>query len=174
VTDAKSSGWLTASARRPYSVETSSSRHHQGVVEKVDARDQRAFDASDHHVEVVKRARGHQSRGATLRRTRVDVVELLEACRIFQVAEQRQAMLPNALWSRPLRQRSGRARQAIERNRRRCHGRGAGLQERSAGQTHAMLRAAFNEQRCPADYVGFSMDDHRRRSRNKHQFYWPA
>ena len=82
------------------------------------------------------------ARGAALRRIGVDVVELLEAGGIFQVAEQRQAVLPCQRWRGPLRRRRGRARQAIQRERGRGQRRGAGLQEGSAGEAHAMLRAA--------------------------------
>jgi hypothetical protein len=38
----------------------------------------------------------------------------------------------------------------------------AGLQDNSAGDAHATLRAAVNGLRSPTDYVGFWMDGHRR------------
>ena len=70
-------------------------RHQQRLVDEIDAEDERAFDSGDHHVEVVVGAERDLARRAALRRVRVDVVELLEAGRIFQVAEQRHAVPPN-------------------------------------------------------------------------------
>ena len=69
-------------------------RHKQRVVQQVDALRERAFDAGDHHVEIVEGAERDLRCGAALRRLRVDVVELLEAGRIFQLAEFRHAVPP--------------------------------------------------------------------------------
>ncbi len=61
--------------------------HQQRVVVEVDADGERAFHAVDHDVEVVVGAAHDLSRGTALGGGGVDIVELLEACRIFQVAE---------------------------------------------------------------------------------------
>ena len=70
-------------------------RHEKCLVDEIDAEDERAFDSGDHHIEVVEGAERDLTRRAALRRVRVDVVELLEAGRIFQVAERRYAVPPN-------------------------------------------------------------------------------
>ena len=56
---------------------------------------ERAFDAGDRAVEIVEGAERDLPRRAAFRRVGVDVVELLEAGRIFEVAEQRQAVPPD-------------------------------------------------------------------------------
>ena len=61
---------------------------------KLDAGRERAFHARDHEVEIVEGADRDLARRAGLRRIGIDVVELLEAGRIFQVAEQRQTVTP--------------------------------------------------------------------------------
>ena len=54
----------------------------------------RPFEPGDDLVEIVERAHGHESHGACLRRLRVDVIEMLEVRRVFELAEQRQSMSP--------------------------------------------------------------------------------
>ena len=79
----------------------------QRVVDKPDAGGEGAFDAGDDDVQIVERADGNLPRRAAFRRGGVDVVELLEAFRIFQVAEQRQAVTPFLVWIAVLRLRGG-------------------------------------------------------------------
>jgi len=70
-------------------------RHRKRVVDQlIGAGGERAFDACDYHVEVIEGADRDLPCHAALRRFDVDVVELLEAGRIFEVAEQRQPVLP--------------------------------------------------------------------------------
>ena len=69
-------------------------RRQQRVGEHARARRDRSLQPGDDLVEVVERAQRHQPHAAALRRARVDVVEMLEAGRIFELSEQRQAMLP--------------------------------------------------------------------------------
>jgi len=68
--------------------------HQQGVVGEIDADGERAFHAIDHHVEVVVGAERDLPRRPAFGRIGVDVVELLEAGWIFQVAERRHAVPP--------------------------------------------------------------------------------
>ena len=70
-------------------------RHEQRLVDEIDALDERAFDAGDRHIEVVEGTERDLARRAAFRRFRIDVVELLETGRIFQVAEQRYAVPPD-------------------------------------------------------------------------------
>ena len=60
---------------------------------------ERAFDAGDHHVEIVETAERDLRCGAALRRVRVDVIEMLETGRIFQFAEFRHAVPPGRVCS---------------------------------------------------------------------------
>ena len=55
---------------------------------------ERAFDAGNREIEIVKRADLDLTYGAALRGLRIDVVEALEAGRVFDLAEQRQRMPP--------------------------------------------------------------------------------
>src|SRR5262249_24968533 len=69
----------------------------KGIEDEVDALNEGAFDAGDHRIEIVERAE-RDLRGRTrLWGARIDVVELLEACRIFQLTELREAVMPDAL-----------------------------------------------------------------------------
>ena len=69
-------------------------RHEQCVRDHTGSRGDRAFEAGDDLVEVVEGADRHQPHASALGRVRVDVIEMLEGSRIFEVAEQRQAMPP--------------------------------------------------------------------------------
>ena len=92
---------------------------------------------------------------AALRRVRVDVVEMLEACRILQCAEQRQAVAPLAL----IREcRNGQAKPAEQRGQQRH---GAGLEQGSTGQAQGNLQhyraddITGRSVTCSPDYVRF-------------------
>ena len=60
---------------------------HQGVVDERNAAGDRAFDARNHGIEIVEGADSNLAHDAAFRRFGVDVFELLEAGRIFQVSE---------------------------------------------------------------------------------------
>ena len=63
-------------------------RHQEGVVNGINAGRERAFDACHHNIEIVVGAERDLPRHAAFRRGGVDVFEMFEAGRIFQVAEQ--------------------------------------------------------------------------------------
>src|SRR5262249_40943879 len=69
-------------------------RRQQRVGEDARSCRDRSLQPGDDLVEVVERAQRHQAHAPTLGRARVDVVEMLEARRIFELSEQRQSMLP--------------------------------------------------------------------------------
>src|SRR5208282_5079651 len=71
--------------------------HQESLVDEVDADRQCAFHAGDCSVEIVVGAKRDLPRRAAFRRVGTDVVELLEAGRIFEVAEQRKAVPPDPL-----------------------------------------------------------------------------
>src|SRR5205085_9521960 len=54
-----------------------------------------SFHARDDDIEIIERAEPAEADGSALRGIRIDVVELLEARRIFQFAEQREAVAPD-------------------------------------------------------------------------------
>ena len=66
----------------------------QRVVDQRDSAGEIAFDAGHDHVEAVEGADGDLPRRAALRGVGVDVIELLESWRIFQVAVERSAVPP--------------------------------------------------------------------------------
>ena len=79
----------------------------EGVVDQPDTGGDRAFDAGDDDVQVVERTDGDLPCRAAFRRVGVDVIELLKTFRIFQVAEQRQAVAPFFVLIAVLRLRGG-------------------------------------------------------------------
>ena len=62
---------------------------HERFVDQLNAACERAFDAGNHKVEIIKRPDLDLTYGAALGRIRIDVVEALEAGRVFDFAEQR-------------------------------------------------------------------------------------
>ena len=66
-------------------------RGRQRLGEQLGAHGEAALHARRDHVEIVEGAERDLSHRAALRRSRIDVVEMLEARRIFDVAEQRQS-----------------------------------------------------------------------------------
>ena len=62
---------------------------HERFVDQLNAGSERAFDAGDHKVEIIKRPDLDLTYGAAFRRVRIDVVEAFEAGRVFDFAEQR-------------------------------------------------------------------------------------
>lgn len=72
---------------------------HQRLVDQPDSRRDRPLHAGDRNIEIIERADCDLPRGAALRCVWINVIEMLETGGIFDVAEQRQGMLP----FRPLR-----------------------------------------------------------------------
>ena len=77
-------------------------RRHQRFSEQLGAGGDVALHARNHGVEIVEGAKGDLTNRATLRRGWIDVVEILEPLGIFQLAEQRQPVFPDARLSRRL------------------------------------------------------------------------
>ena len=78
-------------------------RRHQRFVDELDGCRDRAFDAGNGDIEIVERPDQDLAGNAALGRIRIDVIEALEAGRIFDVAEQRQRVAPDRLAGRGLR-----------------------------------------------------------------------
>ena len=93
--------------------------------------------AGDDLVEIVEGAERDQPHDAALRRLRVDVVEMLEACRIFELAEQRQAVPPVGRLAVGV---CADARRAEERHCQIARGRGTKLQERRCERRDRRVR----------------------------------
>ncbi len=135
-------------------------RHHQGVEQLIQAGHDRALHAGHHHIEIVEGTERDHAHGAALRGVDVDVLEILEAWGILQLAEQREAVLPGALLSL----RHGPRPDPFKSIQ---HGRsqrgGAGVQDGSAGNAHSRLRQTDDDvrPRSSTDYVGFWIDRHR-------------
>ncbi len=72
-------------------------RRQKRVVDVVDPGRQRAFDASNHDIEIVVGSDRNLPHGAAFRCRGVDVVELLEAGGIFQVAKQGKPVPPELI-----------------------------------------------------------------------------
>src|SRR3954447_12068452 len=106
--------------------------HHQGVVDIVDACRDRALHARDDEVEIIEGAEAAEAHRAALRRLRIDVVETLEARRIFELPEQREGVTPVVLV---------RVCDAMESKRPDCRGNersGAAAQNGPAGKLHRL------------------------------------
>ena len=69
-------------------------RRRERFVDQLNAGCERAFDAGNHKVEIIKRPDLDLTYGAALGRLRIDVVEALEAGRVLDLAEQRQRVPP--------------------------------------------------------------------------------
>src|SRR6516225_11489227 len=69
-------------------------RYQKRLVDKIDARGERALNAGDHRVEVIKGAKCDLPCCTALRRIGVDVFEMPEPSRIFQISERRHSMPP--------------------------------------------------------------------------------
>ncbi len=109
-----------------------------------DAHGDRALEAGHREIEVVEGAECNHADGAGLRRRRVDVVEMLEAFRVLERAEQRQPVAPLAL----IREcRNGQAKPAEQRGQQRH---GAGLEQRSTGQAQGNLQH-YRADKFPGD-----------------------
>src|SRR3954468_8413474 len=105
--------------------------HHQGVVDFVNACRDGALHARDDEIEIVEGAEAAEAHRAALRRLRVDVVETLEACRVFQLAEEREGMTPVILFRMRGPVESKRDRGGNERS-------GAAAQNGPAGKLHRL------------------------------------
>ena len=68
--------------------------HHQRVANRTGSRSEQALEPGNYLIEVVESAERHQAYRTTFRRLRIDVVEMPEAGRIFEIAEQRQTVPP--------------------------------------------------------------------------------
>src|SRR5262249_15066788 len=64
-----------------------------------DARSDRAFHLSDHQIEIVKGTKAREAHRPALGGIRIDVIEILEVWRIFELAELRHSVPPNSLLS---------------------------------------------------------------------------
>src|ERR1043165_7834715 len=73
-------------------------RSHERVVDLVDAGGDRALHPGDNDVEIVECPEAAEPHGAALRCAWVDVIEALEPCRILEVAEQREAVMPGVFF----------------------------------------------------------------------------
>ncbi len=145
-------------------------RRRQRFVDQADRSGDRAFDARHDEIEVVERAKRDLPHGAALGRLRIDVVETLEALRIFDVAEQRKPMPPfEAGLRRSARSRSvapartliagvAAIRAPLWRRRRRVKakwGSCGSVYWRSSGRLDFRSNGA-TRRNVSADYVGFS------------------
>ena len=92
----------------------------QGVVDEVDAGGERTFHAGDHDVEIIEGAECDLAHATAFGGLRIDVVEVREAGRIFDLAEQREPVLPDRLFG--LRRH---AREPLRRQRREGQGKRA-------------------------------------------------
>src|SRR5690242_20487116 len=70
------------------------SRRHKRLDKELRARGNAAFHAGDDNIEIVESAKRSLANNSTLRRVRIDIVEMRKTVWIFHVAEQRQAVLP--------------------------------------------------------------------------------
>ena len=91
-----SGGWRTASARRPYSVPTSSCAvFHERVVDERRCRSRaRLSRPATKRLKLSKVPCDAEAHEPALRRVRVDVVEMREAGRVFRLAEEREPVPP--------------------------------------------------------------------------------
>jgi hypothetical protein len=123
--------------------------YEQGVGGRSDAHGDRSLQPADHLVEIVERAEGDHAYGAGLRRFRIDVVEMLEAGRVFELPEQREAVPPPRIGFRPGLGRSGRReeRHAESIEDRRQGRKDAGGDEGSTGQAQGNLRGTRPDDR---------------------------
>src|SRR5262249_9644841 len=69
----------------------------KGIENEVDALNESAFHSGNDRIEIVERAECDLPRRAGFRSARIDVVELFEARRIFQLTEFREAVAPDVL-----------------------------------------------------------------------------
>ena len=98
MTKEKSSGWLTGFGQRAvFGRDLVQGRRRERFVDQLNAAGERAFDAGNHKVEIIKRPDLDLTHGAALGRIRIDVVEVLEAGRVLDLAEQRQRVPPDRL-----------------------------------------------------------------------------
>ena len=106
----------------------------QRLSDHAGAASDRPLKSLHHHVEVVEGTEFEQPHDADLGRSRIDVIKMLEAGRIFDVAEGRQRVPPGRFARRCLRDRRASARKAGRGSqRRRDGGEGAALQKLSSG-----------------------------------------
>ena len=89
-------------------------RYQQRVGDHACAGRNRALQPRHHLIEIVEGAECVQAHAAAFGRTRIDVVEVLEAGRVFELAEQRQAVPPVPLLAGSLSARTGEKPQSIE------------------------------------------------------------
>ena len=69
-------------------------RRHERFHEQLGPESDAALHARHHRIEIVEGAECDLAYGAALRSIWIDVIKMLEAIRIFDIAEQRQRMLP--------------------------------------------------------------------------------
>ena len=104
---------------------------HQRFVDQGGGRCERAFDAGNRDIEIVKGADRNHARDAALGRIRIDVIEALEIGGVFDVAKQRQRVPPGRLG---LGMRGSHRGNACHTTKSRGHrGQGAALQKVSSG-----------------------------------------
>src|SRR5262245_44674507 len=136
-------------------------RRGQRLREKLRAGSDAALHAGHDHVEIIERAERALAHGAALRRVWINVLEMLESFRIFNVAEQRQRVAPDLRlrlrerWE--LRQRCA---QRAENRRGEC--RRCGSQDGSTTELHTNTPADRFRYAVAGNYVAFSVPRQRR------------
>ena len=120
-------------------------RRHQRFVDEL-GRPMRSmpFTPATTTIEIVERADRDLADDAALGRVRIDVVEVLEAGRIFDVAEQRQAVAPDRLGRLRL-GRVKRGKACCDPQRRGDRGDGAALQKMSSGNCQMNIPVASRD-----------------------------
>jgi hypothetical protein len=141
--------------------------NEQRLEHALDAQRDQALEAHHHRVEIVERADAEPAHGAALGRIRVDVVEPFEVCRIFQIAEQREAVPPRVLGglrrggaheagqSQPAEQRGGEGERAALEDE--ASGQGQGVAPQSHWVTGSGPGAAKSRPMSLTHCVGFAM-----------------
>ena len=111
---------------------------HQRVVDAADAGRHRTFHPPNHDIEIVERPDRHLAHQAAARRLRIDVVEMLEAGRVFQFAKQRQSVPPGLRRHRGLGLRFQRAEAFSGGEYGGCERECASFDQGTAGQAHGL------------------------------------
>ena len=137
-------------------------RRHQRVANRAGSRSQQALEPGHDLVEVVERAERHQAYRPSFRRLRIDVVEMPEAGRISEVAEQRQTVPPlriGALRARRCCRPWRLAKQGGD------GGKGAGAKDRATGEAQvkppgSQALSRLSDELCPV-LIGPPADERR-------------
>ena len=130
-------------------------RRHQRVVDQLDAGGERPLHPGDDEIEIVEGADSALAHHAALRGVRIDVVEMLEVGRVFEVAEQRQAVPENVLRATLMRCGGDRLAGPIERcKRRRCGRQSSAADQIASGEGQG---ASPKSRTVGTDYVRFWM-----------------